>query len=504
MADDSLDRFDAAVGDGIERAMIHHHMRRMRRHGQLGGARPGERRAVGADRRAAAPRQRARDPDRRRERAAADGRGDPRRAAPRPRLLVEPPARLRPRPAQVRRPVRELLAETAERVPVRVIVWAGAPVPVFQPRRGVVKAAREELVRGTKIQCQLDACTADAALPPREARDRRRRAGVRRRHRPDRAGRRPLRLQRRTRTRRTRSAGTTRRAAARPDRARRRRPLRAALGGDRGRGAPAPGGRRRPAGDTTVQFVRTVPEGAYRVAPARRVLGPRVLRPRAALRAPADLPREPVPVVARDRRTSSRPSCATRRRTTSASSSCSRTRPTTARTTRAGCSAGWSPPTTAASASWPRRSCRAPASARARSTCTRRSASSTTSGSRSARPTSTSTRSSTTPRSTSSPATPALARATRLRLWEEHLERGDVDGDPARVVDELWRPIASEQLERQRAGRAAHAPPRRAPRRVAPVAAAARAARRARRRRLRPRRRRCGCRARAPGPRGAT
>ena len=42
---------------------------------------------------------------------------------------------------------------------MRVIVWAGAPVPVFQPRRGEVKAAREQLVRGTKIQCQLDACT---------------------------------------------------------------------------------------------------------------------------------------------------------------------------------------------------------------------------------------------------------------------------------------------------------------------------------------------------------
>jgi phosphatidylserine/phosphatidylglycerophosphate/cardiolipin synthase-like enzyme len=45
-----------------------------------------------------------------------------------------------------------------------------------------------------------------------------------------------------------------------------------------------------------------------------------------------------------------------------------------------------------------------------------------------------------------------LARATRLRLWEEHLERADVDGDPARVIDELWRPIASEQRDRQRAG----------------------------------------------------
>ncbi|MDX6664475.1 MAG: hypothetical protein QOG68_681 [Solirubrobacteraceae bacterium] len=49
---------------------------------------------------------------------------------------------------------------------------------------------------------------------------------------------------------------------------------------------------------------------------------------------------------------------------------------------------------------------------------------------------------------------PALARDTRLRLWAEHLERevGEVSGPPARVVDELWRPIADEQLERRRAG----------------------------------------------------
>jgi phosphatidylserine/phosphatidylglycerophosphate/cardiolipin synthase-like enzyme len=47
-----------------------------------------------------------------------------------------------------------------------------------------------------------------------------------------------------------------------------------------------------------------------------------------------------------------------------------------------------------------------------------------------------------------------LARDTRLRLWAEHLERDRdaVSGDPARVVDEAWRPIAAEQLERRRAG----------------------------------------------------
>ena len=47
-----------------------------------------------------------------------------------------------------------------------------------------------------------------------------------------------------------------------------------------------------------------------------------------------------------------------------------------------------------------------------------------------------------------------LARETRLRLWSEHLERPveDVSGDPTRVIDELWRPIAREQLERRRRG----------------------------------------------------
>jgi phosphatidylserine/phosphatidylglycerophosphate/cardiolipin synthase-like enzyme len=45
---------------------------------------------------------------------------------------------------------------------------------------------------------------------------------------------------------------------------------------------------------------------------------------------------------------------------------------------------------------------------------------------------------------------PAAARVTRLRLWSEHLERsiGEVSGEPARVVDELWRPIAEEQRQR--------------------------------------------------------
>jgi len=49
---------------------------------------------------------------------------------------------------------------------------------------------------------------------------------------------------------------------------------------------------------------------------------------------------------------------------------------------------------------------------------------------------------------------PELARSTRLRLWAEHLEleTAEIDGDPADVVDRRWRPTAEEQLRRRRAG----------------------------------------------------
>jgi phosphatidylserine/phosphatidylglycerophosphate/cardiolipin synthase-like enzyme len=48
-----------------------------------------------------------------------------------------------------------------------------------------------------------------------------------------------------------------------------------------------------------------------------------------------------------------------------------------------------------------------------------------------------------------------VARATRLRLWAEHLERSqqNLSADPTRVVDELWKPIAEEQYERRQSGR---------------------------------------------------
>ncbi len=49
-----------------------------------------------------------------------------------------------------------LLAEVAERVDVRVLVWAGAPVPIFHPSRAEVRKGVQRLVRQTKIRCELD------------------------------------------------------------------------------------------------------------------------------------------------------------------------------------------------------------------------------------------------------------------------------------------------------------------------------------------------------------
>jgi phosphatidylserine/phosphatidylglycerophosphate/cardiolipin synthase-like enzyme len=47
-----------------------------------------------------------------------------------------------------------------------------------------------------------------------------------------------------------------------------------------------------------------------------------------------------------------------------------------------------------------------------------------------------------------------LARATRIRLWAEHLQRpeSEVSGDSTTVVDTLWRPIAVEQRRLREAG----------------------------------------------------
>jgi len=52
--------------------------------------------------------------------------------------------------------LRELLAETTERADVRVLAWAGAPLPLFTPSRSEVREARDRLVGATKIRMALD------------------------------------------------------------------------------------------------------------------------------------------------------------------------------------------------------------------------------------------------------------------------------------------------------------------------------------------------------------
>jgi phosphatidylserine/phosphatidylglycerophosphate/cardiolipin synthase-like enzyme len=53
--------------------------------------------------------------------------------------------------------LRDLLAGLAERVDVRVLAWAGAPLPLFRPSRGDARKVQAELARGSRIDCRLDA-----------------------------------------------------------------------------------------------------------------------------------------------------------------------------------------------------------------------------------------------------------------------------------------------------------------------------------------------------------
>ena len=53
--------------------------------------------------------------------------------------------------------LRDVLADLAERIDVRVLVWAGAPLPVFRPSRGTVRRMADRLSAGTRIRCVLDA-----------------------------------------------------------------------------------------------------------------------------------------------------------------------------------------------------------------------------------------------------------------------------------------------------------------------------------------------------------
>ncbi|HET7799812.1 MAG TPA: phospholipase D family protein [Humibacillus xanthopallidus] len=160
-----LDSIDATAGDGIEGVLRSRHRRRLRRLGwsdvldpargqaspagtdpgpwwsRHGSVRPGNSVEVLVDGAAALPEI---------ERAIRSARHHVHiagwHATPGFRLTRDPGA-----PS-----LRDLLAETAERVPVRLLLWAGPPLPLFQPTRPMVSRAREEFIRGGRVVCALD------------------------------------------------------------------------------------------------------------------------------------------------------------------------------------------------------------------------------------------------------------------------------------------------------------------------------------------------------------
>ncbi|RAS64956.1 phosphatidylserine/phosphatidylglycerophosphate/cardiolipin synthase-like enzyme [Lentzea atacamensis] len=53
--------------------------------------------------------------------------------------------------------LRELLSAAAERVPVRVLLWAGPPFPFFEPTRKRAAAAQKAFLECGAVRCELDA-----------------------------------------------------------------------------------------------------------------------------------------------------------------------------------------------------------------------------------------------------------------------------------------------------------------------------------------------------------
>jgi phosphatidylserine/phosphatidylglycerophosphate/cardiolipin synthase-like enzyme len=146
---------DAAAGDAVERLVVSHHRRRLRRLGHeavldapAGGwassgwpARSGNRLEVFVDGVDALP-----------EIAAAiEG---ARSTVWLAGWYFSPGFRLRPDRAQT---LAELLGEVAERIEVRLLAWAGAPLPLFKPDRKQVAAMAQEFRRATRVRVALDA-----------------------------------------------------------------------------------------------------------------------------------------------------------------------------------------------------------------------------------------------------------------------------------------------------------------------------------------------------------
>jgi phosphatidylserine/phosphatidylglycerophosphate/cardiolipin synthase-like enzyme len=151
---DILSAVDARVGDLIESATTRHHVRRLRRAGwdgalrgdgggwaKLAPVRDGNSLTVHIDGTSALP-------------AIAAAVRSARSFVHVAGWTVDPGFALERDPAVVT--VRDLLAEAANRVDVRVLVWAGAPVPIMQPSRAKARELMNRLTSGTRIHGALD------------------------------------------------------------------------------------------------------------------------------------------------------------------------------------------------------------------------------------------------------------------------------------------------------------------------------------------------------------
>lgn len=156
MATGLRDRADALVGDGIEAAVTFKHHRRLRRLGwghafepstpgvfARGEPQPrdGCRLEVLIDGANALP-------------AIAAALADAKQFVHVTGWHLAPSFQLVPgRPSHA---IGVLLGELSQRLDVRVLVWSGSPVPLFHPTRSEVAKALENLARGTQIQARPD------------------------------------------------------------------------------------------------------------------------------------------------------------------------------------------------------------------------------------------------------------------------------------------------------------------------------------------------------------
>ena len=158
------DRVDAVLGDGLESLLRNHHRRRLDRLGWSDALSPSPSAGGPADPPRQAWSRRAPVRSGNSVEVLIDGASalpaveDAIRAARHHVHIagwhVTPDFELTRSPEPVR--LRELLADVSHRVEVRVLMWAGPPLPMFRPTRKMVKQARAELVRSGRVRCALD------------------------------------------------------------------------------------------------------------------------------------------------------------------------------------------------------------------------------------------------------------------------------------------------------------------------------------------------------------